>query len=213
MWHYICLLVGISHFHTYCSGIYFCIWWLLCIGHSNPAHMLRFYKSDLFSVTWAASDRQGEQDEVTDPGPHVIAALGIWWEISKYYNISRVICTHTHLYIYIFIHLYIHIYNLQSVLGCKIFYANNTLTICNCKNIKWQISCILNSVVLLLCIIKGFSDFRCLCRYRGDPVSNYPGCVSRREGHYQLQVQSEPFIQYNTKESLELVPAETRAIS
>ncbi|KAL1763472.1 Ig kappa chain V-IV region B17, partial [Sigmodon hispidus] len=32
-----------------------------------------------------------------------------------------------------------------------------------------------------------------LCRYCHDPVSIFPGCVSRREGHHELQVQSESF--------------------
>lgn len=109
-----------------------CICWLLCIGSSSLAQLLGAYKSGPYSENWAESDRQRSYDGVTHLCPHVSVCLGIWWEISNYYILFRI----TSMY-------------LRNVLHGILLSCNNTLTIWNYKDIKCQISSVLNFVLIM----------------------------------------------------------------
>ena len=84
---------------------------------------------------------------------------------------------------------------------------NNTLTIYyKILNDKYQL--LIYSDFSYYASSLSIPDCRCLFRYRDDLVSILTGCVSRREGQHQQQIQSDYFIQ--CLELLDMVPAETR---
>ena len=66
-----------------------------------------------------------------------------------------------------------------------------------------NIDCCYNLCLCIYAFSLPINYCRCLCRHCDDTVSILPGYVSRTEGHYELQIQSEPFITEYVAEGIE----------
>ena len=67
-----CWLTSVTH--THCPGTSLCICWLLCMGNSNPDHLLRMYKTGLCGENWATSDKESNKESQTQ----VLMLLLLW---------------------------------------------------------------------------------------------------------------------------------------